>query len=75
MGELVEVGDLVRICERYCKETPLGIVFHVESGFYRGTRAPHHRHDRIHIMWSDGTLGTEPSSYVEHVNYIAKGES
>lgn len=76
-GELVEVGDLVRVSGRYCKESPLGIVLHVESGFYarRFVGSPPQLQDRIHIMWSNGTLGTEPSSYVECANYLAKGES
>ena len=64
------VGDLVRVQEKYSKYTPRhnGIIIAVDENFYKHGS---NQIDRLHILWDNGTLSTEPEQYVEIISGVA----
>lgn len=61
----MRAGDLVRI-KKQTPDMSIGIIFGVDHNFYGMTQLGN-RMSRLHILWQDDTISTEPESFVEIV--------
>lgn len=67
----MRVGDLVKPKKSYMGPENLGIVTDIEHEFYSSIHASIGRPmSRLHIMWCNGTISTEPETYIDVIASI-----
>lgn len=72
-----EVGDLCRLRSQYSGSIPgrasvSGLIFEIDRTLYKAPwinekNGLRESQDRLHILWGDGTIGSEPQACIERL--------